>query len=63
MSRAKTFRHLRCGAIGTAIAYFFSRRSAEPIMIERHEVAGSASGKSGGFLAFDWCRAVARSID
>ena len=25
-------------------------------MIERHEVAGAASGKSGGFLALDWCR-------
>lgn len=25
-------------------------------MIERHEVAGAASGKSGAFLALDWCR-------
>ena len=25
-------------------------------MIERHEVGGSASGKSGAFLALDWCR-------
>jgi glycine/D-amino acid oxidase-like deaminating enzyme len=25
-------------------------------VIERHAVAGAASGKSGGFLAFDWCR-------
>src|SRR5262249_21103565 len=44
------------GAIGAAIAYFKSRRGAEPIVIERHEVAGAASGKSGGFLALDWCR-------
>jgi len=44
------------GAIGTAIAYFISRRGAQPIVIERHEVAGAASGKSGGFLALDWCR-------
>jgi glycine/D-amino acid oxidase-like deaminating enzyme len=43
------------GAIGTAIAYFTSRRGARPIVIERHEVAGAASGKSGGFLALDWC--------
>ncbi len=28
-------------------------------MIERHAVAGSASGKSGGFLARDWCRGSA----
>jgi glycine/D-amino acid oxidase-like deaminating enzyme len=44
------------GAIGAAIAYFLSRRGARPIVIERHVVAGAASGKSGGFLALDWCR-------
>jgi len=44
------------GAIGAAIAYFTSRRGARPILIERHEIAGAASGKSGGFLALDWCR-------
>jgi glycine/D-amino acid oxidase-like deaminating enzyme len=43
------------GAIGAAVAYFTSRRGARPIVIERHEVAGAASGKSGGFLALDWC--------
>ena len=47
------------GAIGTAIAYYLSRRGARPIVVERHEVAGSASGKSGGFLALDWCRGTA----
>lgn len=47
------------GAIGAAIAYFLSRRGAHPIVIERHIVAGSASGKSGGFLARDWCRGTA----
>jgi glycine/D-amino acid oxidase-like deaminating enzyme len=44
------------GAIGVAIAYFLARRGARPIVVERHEVAGAASGKSGGFLALDWCR-------
>ena len=44
------------GAIGAAIAYFTSRRGARAIVIERHAVAGAASGKSGGFLALDWCR-------
>jgi glycine/D-amino acid oxidase-like deaminating enzyme len=43
------------GVIGAAIAYFISRRGAEPIVIERNEVGGAASGKSGGFLALDWC--------
>src|SRR4051812_25252048 len=43
------------GAISAAIAYFTSRRGARPKVIERHEVAGAASGKSGGFLALDWC--------
>ena len=44
------------GVIGAAIAYSLSRRGARPVVIERHEVAGAASGKSGGFLALDWCR-------
>jgi glycine/D-amino acid oxidase-like deaminating enzyme len=44
------------GAIGASIAYFLSRRGAEPIVIERNDVGGAASGKSGGFLALDWCR-------
>jgi NADPH-dependent 2,4-dienoyl-CoA reductase/sulfur reductase-like enzyme len=44
------------GAIGAAIAYFTNRRGARSTVIERHEVAGAASGKSGGFLALDWCR-------
>src|SRR2546425_12665723 len=43
------------GAIGAAIAYFTSRRGARTTVIERHAVAGAASGKSGGFLALDWC--------
>jgi glycine/D-amino acid oxidase-like deaminating enzyme len=42
------------GAIGVAIAYFASLRGAQPIVIERYEVAGAASGKSRGFLALDW---------
>src|SRR3954468_21671715 len=44
------------GVIGAAIAYFLSLKGARPVVIERHEVAGAASGKSGGFLALDWCR-------
>jgi glycine/D-amino acid oxidase-like deaminating enzyme len=44
------------GAIGAAIAYFTSRRGARSTIIERYAVAGAASGKSGGFLARDWCR-------
>ena len=44
------------GAIGAATAYFLARRGARPIVVERHQVGGAASGKSGGFLALDWCR-------
>ena len=44
------------GAIGASIAYFISLRGALPIVIERYEVGGAASGKSGGFLALDWCQ-------
>jgi len=47
------------GAIGAAIAWFLSRRGATPVVVERHEVGGAASGKSGGFLALDWCRGTA----
>ena len=44
------------GAIGAATAYFCSKRGAEVVVVERHRVAGAASGKSGGFLALDWNR-------
>ncbi len=43
------------GVIGAACAYELSRRGAEITLIERWRVGGSASGKSGGFLARDWC--------
>ena len=56
MSRAKRIVICGGGVIGAAIAYFCSRRGAQPIVIERHAVAGAASGKSGAFLALDWCR-------
>jgi glycine/D-amino acid oxidase-like deaminating enzyme len=56
MSSAKRILICGGGAIGVAIAYFASRRGARPIVIERHAIAGAASGKSGGFLALDWCR-------
>ncbi len=59
MNRTKRIAICGGGVIGAAIAYFCSRRGAQPIVIERHEVAGSASGKSGGFLARDWCRGSA----
>jgi glycine/D-amino acid oxidase-like deaminating enzyme len=59
MSRAKRIVICGGGAIGAAIAYFLARRGAQPVVIERHAVAGSASGKSGGFLARDWCRGSA----
>ena len=44
------------GAIGAAIAYFTSRRGARSTVIERHAVAGAASGKSI-FIAIHatWC--------
>jgi len=43
------------GAIGTSLAYFLARRGAKPVVVERTGVACAASGKSGGFLALDWC--------
>jgi glycine/D-amino acid oxidase-like deaminating enzyme len=43
------------GAIGASVAYFLSLRGAEVIVLERAGIACAASGKSGGFLALDWC--------
>ena len=43
------------GVIGASIAYFLSRRGVQAVVIERAGVACAASGKSGGFLALDWC--------
>jgi glycine/D-amino acid oxidase-like deaminating enzyme len=43
------------GAIGTSIAYFLSKRGADVVLVERAGVANAASGRSGGFLALDWC--------
>jgi glycine/D-amino acid oxidase-like deaminating enzyme len=37
------------GAVGAAIANFTSRRGAQPIVVERYEVGGAASGKSAAF--------------
>jgi len=46
-----------CGAgvIGAAVAYFLSQRGAAVTVVERTGVACAASGKSGGFIALDWC--------
>src|SRR5688500_18442785 len=43
------------GVVGAATAYFLSRRGVAAIVIERTGLACAASGKSGGFLALDWC--------
>ena len=46
-----------CGAgvVGASVAYFLARRGVRVTVIERTGVACAASGKSGGFLALDWC--------
>jgi glycine/D-amino acid oxidase-like deaminating enzyme len=43
------------GVIGASIAYFLARRGVGVLVIERTALACAASGKSGGFLALDWC--------
>jgi glycine/D-amino acid oxidase-like deaminating enzyme len=43
------------GVIGALVAYYLSRRNVEAVVIERTGLACAASGKSGGFLALDWC--------
>ena len=49
------------GVIGCALAYYLSLRGAEAIVVERTGIANAASGKSGGFLALDWCDGSALS--
>ena len=46
-----------CGAgvVGASVAYFLARRGVRVTLVERSAVASAASGKSGGFLALDWC--------
>lgn len=43
------------GVIGACTGYFLARRGIDVTVVERCEVASSASGKAGGFLALDWC--------
>ena len=42
------------GVIGSAIAYYLSRKGIEATVIERCDTACAASGKSGGFLAVSY---------
>jgi glycine/D-amino acid oxidase-like deaminating enzyme len=55
--RRETPRVVICGGgvIGAAIAYHLGLRGIGATVIERAEIAAAASGKSGGFLALDWC--------
>ena len=43
------------GVIGASIAYFLAQRGVATTVIEGTGIACAASGKSGGFLARDWC--------
>src|SRR5213079_3717164 len=41
--------------MGASVAYFLAHRGVAVTLVERSGVACAASGKSGGFLALDWC--------
>ena len=43
------------GVIGASVAYFLTCRGVKATVIESTGLACAASGKSGGFLARDWC--------
>ena len=43
------------GVIGCSLAYFLGRRGVAVTIVESTGIACAASGKSGGFLARDWC--------
>src|SRR5262247_1250253 len=59
--KGERMRVLICGGgvIGASIAYFLSCRGVRSVVIERVGLACAASGKSGGFLALDWCDGTA----
>ncbi|KAL0543098.1 hypothetical protein IC582_018185 [Cucumis melo] len=43
------------GVIGVCTAYFLAKNGAAVTLVEKSAIACAASGKAGGFLAFDWC--------
>ncbi len=44
------------GIVGVSIAYYLTKLGESDVtLVERHEIAGHASGKAGGFLAKSWC--------
>lgn len=43
------------GVIGTSIAYHLAEKGVDVTVLESRAIACAASGKSGGFLALDWC--------
>ncbi|KAL0896990.1 hypothetical protein Bca101_080951 [Brassica carinata] len=43
------------GVIGVCTAYFLAKKGVSVTLVEKSAVACAASGKAGGFLAFDWC--------
>lgn len=55
MSRPRHVVVCGAGVVGAAVAYFLSRRGVAVTVVERSGIACAASGKSGGFLALDWC--------
>lgn len=45
------------GIIGVSTAYYLSKKRniGDITIIEPYRIAGCASGKAGGFLAWNWC--------
>lgn len=43
------------GVIGAATAYALAGRGVAVTLVEKWRVGNAASGKSGGFIALDWC--------
>jgi glycine/D-amino acid oxidase-like deaminating enzyme len=46
------------GVVGASVAYSLAERGVAVTVVERSGVACAASGKSGGFLALDWCETL-----
>lgn len=51
------------GIIGVCTAYYLSKEDGVNVtIVENAEIAGSASGKAGGFLAKDWHASATESL-
>lgn len=48
--------------MGASVAYYLSKKGVQATLYESSAIGSGASGKSGGFLARDWCQGVVSEL-